>query len=185
MTIYLPLALEAYNKTFSYINQKLQAKAKHNIYKWGDQTIVSPQESPTEAATPTNLINLKSALGGKELLIVDRTHSSEPIIQIIDHRNLSGFNPLVGKTPLDDRPRFPDVSKLYNKTDRGFPMRVVNCVGLARFWKKKEENTSETVAPVSLCAAYAGWRICALGWNKERDPTGKELCKAIKSVFLN
>ena len=165
MTIYLPLALEAYNKTFSSVNQKQTTKAKHNIYKWGDQTIVSPQQTPTEAATPTNLIDLKSALGGKELLIVDRTHSSEPIIQIIDHRNLSGFNPLVGKTPLDDRPRFPDVSKLYNKTDRGFPMRVVNCVGLARFWKKKEENTSETVAPVSLCAASVSYTHLTLPTN--------------------
>ena len=181
MTTYLPLALEAYNKTFSGVNQKQKAKAKHNIYKWGDQTIVSPQQSPIEAATPTNLIDLKSALEGKELLIVDRTHSSEPIIQIIDHRNQMGFNPLVGKTPLDDHPRFPDVSKLYNKIDRGFPRRVVNCVGPGRFGEKGEANTSEAVALVSLSAAYVGWKISALGWNEEYDPIGNKLYKAIKA----
>ena len=181
MTIYLPLALEAYNKIFSDVNQQQKAKVQHNVYKWGDMTIVSPQQTLTKAATPVNLFDLKRELEGNKLLIVDRVHSSEPIIQIIDHRNLTGFNPLVGKTPLNGRPRFPDVSKLYNKTERGFPMRVVNCLGPGRFWKKKEENTSEAVALVSLSAAYAGWRICALGWNEGCDPTGKELCKAIKA----
>ena len=181
MPIYLPLALEAYNKTFSGANQQQKAKAQHNVYKWRDETIVSPQQSLTEAATPASLIDLKRELRNNELLIVDRVHSSEPIIQIIDHRNLTGINPLIGKTPLDGRPRFPDVSKLYNKRENGFPKKVVNCVGPRRFWKKKEENTSEAVALVSLSAAYAGWRICALGWNEGCDPTGKELCKAIKA----
>ena len=181
MTSYLPLPLEEYNKTFSYVSQEKKSMEHHSVYKWGDMTIVSPQQPLTEATTPKNLINLKRELEGNELLIVDRTYSSEPIIQIIDHRNLTGFNPRGGKTPLNGRPRFPDVSKLYNKTERGFPMRVVNCLGPGRFWKKKEENTSEAVALVSLSAAYAGWRICALGWNEGCDPTGKELCKAIKA----
>ena len=179
--IYLPRALEAYNKTFSGANQQQKAKAQHNVYKWRDETIVSPQQPLTEAATPENLINLKRELEGKELLIVDRTHSSEPIIQIIDHRNLTGINPLMGKTPIDDHPRFPDVSKLYDRTERGLPKEVVNCVGPGRFGEKKEANTSEAVALVSLSAAYAGWRTCALGWNEECDLTGKELFKAIKA----
>ena len=181
MTIYLPLALEAYNKIFSNVNQQQKAKVQHNVYKWRDETIVSPQQSLTEAATPASLIDLKRELRNNELLIVDRVHSSEPIIQIIDHRNLTGINPLMGKTPLDGRPRFPDVSKLYNKTENGFQKKVVNCVGPGRFEKKKEANRSEAVALISLPAAYAGWRIYALGWNNERDPTGSELYKAIKS----
>ena len=167
MTIYLPLALEVYNKTFSGANQQQKAKAQHNVYKWRDETIVSPQQSLTEATTPASLIDLKRELRNNELLIVDRVHSSEPIIQIIDHRNQMGFNPLVGK--------------LYNKTENGFPKKVVNCVGPGRFEKKKEANRSEAVALISLPAAYAGWRIYALGWNNERDPTGSELYKAIKS----
>ena len=140
MTIYLPIALEAYNKTFSGANQQQKAKAQHNVYKWRDETIVSPQQSPTEAATPASLIDLKRELRNNELLIVDRVHSSEPIIQIIDHRNLTGINPLIGKTPLDGRPRFPDVSKLYNKTEKSLPKKVVNCVGPERFGKKKKQT---------------------------------------------
>ena len=181
MTIYLPLALEAYNKTFSGANQQRKEKAQHNVYKWRDETIISPQQSLTEAATPANLIDLKRELRGNELLIIDRVHSSEPTIQIIDHRNLTGINPLIGKTPLGGRPRFPDVSKLYNKTEKSPPKKVVNCVGPGRFRKKREANRSEAVALVSLPAAYAGWRIYALGWNNERDPTGRELYKEIKS----
>ena len=181
MTIYLPLALEAYNKIFSGANQQQKAKAQHNVYKWRDETIVSPQQSLTEAATPANLIDLKRELVRNELLIIDRTHSSEPIIQIIDHRNLTGINPLMGKTPIDDHPRFPDVSNLYDRTERGLPKEVVNCVGPGRFGEKKEANTSEAVALVSLSAAYAGWRTCALGWNEECDLSGNELFKTIKA----
>ena len=181
MTAYLPLSLDTYSKTFSSVNQEKQLMAHHSIYKWGDMTIVSPQQTLTKAATPVNLFDLKRELGGNKLLIVDRVHSSEPIIQIIDHRNLTGINPLIGKTPLDGRPRFPDVSKLYNKTENGFQKKVVNCVGPGRFGKKKEANRSEAVALISLPAAYAGWRIYALGWNNERDPTGSELYKAINS----
>ena len=181
MIYYLSLSLEAYRKTFSSVSQEKKSMVHHSVYKWEDKTIVSPQQPLIEAATPANLINLKRELKGKELLIVDRTLSSKPIIQIKDHRNQMGFNPLVGKTPLDDHPRFPDVSKLYNKIDRGFPRRVVNCVGPGRFGEKGEANTSEAVALVSLSAAYVGWKISALGWNEEYDPTGKELYKAIKA----
>ena len=181
MTIYLPLPLEAYNKTFSNVKQQQKAKAQHNVYEWGKETIVTPHQSLTEAATPANLIDLKKQRRDNELLIIDRVHSSEPIIQIIDHRNQTGINPLIGKTPLDGRLRFPDVSKLYIKTEKGFSKKVVNCVGLGRFGKKKEANRSEAVALISLPAVYAGWRIYALGWNNERDPTGSELYKAIKS----
>ena len=140
MTIYLPLALEAYNKIFSNVNQKQKAKVQHNVYEWRDETIVSPQQSLTDAATPASLIDLKRERRNNELLIVDRVHSSEPIIQIIDHRNLTGINPLIGKTPLDGRPRFPDVSKLYNKTENGFQKKVVNCVGPGRFEKKRKQT---------------------------------------------
>ena len=181
MTSYLPLSLEAYSKTFSCVSQEKKSMAHHSVYKWEDKTIISPEQTLTEAATPANLINLKKELEGNELLIIDRTYSSEPIIQIIDHRNQTGFNPLIGKTPLEDLPRFPDVSKLYNKIERGFPKRVVNCVGVGRFGEKGEANTSEAVALVSLSAAYAGWKISALGWNEECDPTGNKLYKAIKA----
>jgi len=181
MTVYLPLSLDAYSKTFSCVSQEKKSIAHHNVYKWGEKTIVSPEQSLTEAATPANLIDLKRELEGNELLIVDRTHSSEPIIQIIDHRNLTGINPLMGKTPIDDHPRFPDVSKLYDRTERGLPKKVVNCVGPGRFGGKKESNTSEAVALVSLSAAYAGWRTCALGWNEECDLSGNELFKTIKA----
>ena len=181
MTCYLPLSLDAYNKTFSSVSQEKKLGTHHNLYKWGDKTVVSPQQPLTEATTPANLIDLKRKLKGNELLIIDRTLSNKPIIQIIDHRNQMGFNPLIGKTPLGDRPRFPDVSKLYSKNEKGFPTRVVNCVGPGRFGEKEKANTSEAVALVSLSAAYAGWRIGAFGWNKECDPTGNELCKAIKA----
>ena len=181
MTTYLPLALEVYNKTFSGANQQQKAKAQHNIYKWRDQIIVSPQKKLTEATTPESLIHLKKELEDNKLLIVDRVHSREPIIQIIDHRNQTGINPLTGKTPIDKLPRFPDVSKLYDRTERGLPKEVVNCVGPGRFGKKKEVNRSEAVALISLSAAYAGWRICAIGWNQEHDFTGSELFKAVKA----
>lgn len=179
MTTYLPLALEAYNKKFSNANQQRRTMANHNIYKLGDKTILSPQNKLTAAITPESFMNLKKELQDNKMLIVDRVHSREPIIQIIDHRNQTGINPLTGKTPLENLPRFPDVSKLYDKTERGLPKEVVNCVGLERFGKKKEANTSEVVALVSLSAAYAGWRIYAIGWNQEHDFTGSELFKTV------
>ena len=183
MTTYLPLALEVYNKKFSNVNEQRRAKANHNIYKLGDKTILSPQNKLTEAITPESFMKLKKELKDNKLLIVDRAHSREPIIQIIDHCNQTGINPLTGKTPIENLPKFPDVSKLYDKTERGLPKEVVNCVGPGRFGKKKEANRSEAVALVSLSAAYAGWRICAIGWNQEHDFNGSELFKAVKAFL--
>ncbi|MBQ83274.1 MAG: hypothetical protein CMG31_00535 [Candidatus Marinimicrobia bacterium] len=157
MTIYLPLALEVYNKTFSGANQQQKAKAQHNIYKWRDQIIVSPQKKLTEATTPESLIHLKKELEDNKLLIVDRVHSREPIIQIIDHRNQTGINPLTGKTPIDKLPRFPDVSKLYDRTERGLPKEVVNCVGPGRFGKKKGSKQIR-----SGCSYFFVCRLCRL-----------------------
>jgi|TARA_B100000035_G_scaffold42560_2_gene31882 hypothetical protein len=181
VTIYLPLAVEVYNKTFSGVKRQKKVKAKHNVYKWGDQTIVSPQKKLTEASTPENLADLKKEIRGNKMLIIDRVRSREPIIQIIDHRNQTGINPLTGNTPIDNLPRFPDVSKLYDKTERGLAKEVVSCVGPGRFEEKKETNISEAVALISLSAAYVGWRICALGWNQEYNFTGKELFKAVRA----
>ena len=79
MTTYLPLSLDAYSKTFSCVSQEEKIMAHHSVYKWGERTIVSPQQILTEAATPANLFDLKRELEGNELLIIDRTHSSEPV----------------------------------------------------------------------------------------------------------
>ncbi len=51
-----------------------------------------------------------------DLIFSSESPSLKSVHRIVDHINLSGFNPLVGKNSDSLGPRFPDMSYAYNKT---------------------------------------------------------------------
>lgn len=126
---------------------------------------------------------LRKEFKENRLLIIDSVKSKEAVIQIIDHVNQSGQNSLLGRTPFKNHPRFPDMIELYNKKDIGLPQKVVRCVGCNRYKKHGESEISEMVALVAPPAHYVGWEVTALGWNKDQDPEGYKLCKALNCLL--
>ncbi len=184
MVIYLPLSLGNYGKTFSTLTSKEKETGNHVICKWENKTIVSPAGEVEKGVKPESFVSLKNDTSETDMLIVDRCcGSDEPVIQIIDHRNLTGSNPLAGRTPLGDRPRFPDVGKLYSRRNIGLKQVVADCVGQDRFGDARTGNVmTEQVAHVSLSAFYAGWQILALGWCQQLDRDGVALGRLLKDI---
>lgn len=181
MIIYLPLSLDSYGEVFSAVKGEPRTAGSHTACRWGESSIVTPLGELQEAITPDNFINLKTELAEDELLIIDRFRGREPVVQIVDHRNLSGANPLAGRTPIGNRPRFPDISKLYDRRNLGLEQVAVDCIGLERFSAGTGRNgVAESVAHISLCAFYAGWHVLALGWCQELDGDGTLLSRILK-----
>ena len=180
--IYLHSNLNAYYNVFNKA-KKQKSFADHSIYEWTTENIVSPNVDLLNAATPKNLNLLKLELQEKKLIIIDLATTKEAVVHIVDHRNESGQNTLIGRTPYKNLPRFPDMSNLYNKKYFGVTQKIVRCVGPDRYNKLEENETSAMVSFISLPAYYVGWELTAIGWNKDYDPKGLNLQVAINSLI--
>jgi len=175
MFFYLPHDLESYYGLFSEEPSQTDNVASHKVTKMETAVFIIPAALNNFVFHPRNFIDLKEKLDIKRFWLIDYMRKTEALIQIIDHRNLSGFNPLTGRTPIEDRPRFPDVSSIYIKKSIDLPQCVANTVGPNRFGERSIPQESEVAALVGLCASYAGMEIIALGWNREEDVQGQKL----------
>tara|TARA_B100001750_G_C15467530_1_gene577910 strand:+ start:243 stop:797 length:555 start_codon:yes stop_codon:yes gene_type:complete len=184
LIFYLPWALELYGDTFARAVEDEKVLKGHTTYKWPGGAVVRLCGDEKKGLSPEKFIEIRNHFGKNEMTIVDRYRGDSAVVQIIDHRNLSGTNPLVGKTPIGNRPQFPDVSKLYSGEERELQQVVVDCLGKEKFQLQKERTgVSEMAAHIALCAFYAGWKITAFGWCQELDKKGSELGKVLKNVF--
>ncbi|MFQ6615327.1 MAG: hypothetical protein ACE5HZ_00980 [Fidelibacterota bacterium] len=138
-------------------------------------SIISPVEISLEVFHPRNFLKIRDKWSATRIWLVDRVRGPLPLIQIVDHRNLSGQNPLRGETPMGHRPRFPDVSRLYLRSDLGLPRGIVTTVGPERFHEEEINEGSEVSALVALSADYAGLEVVGIGWNDHADPNGELL----------
>ena len=175
MVYYLPHSPKFYGKAFAGFSSDGQAIANHTIYRKGKHVAVKPKALTLKAPHPRNFIKVNENLNIEDLWLIDRVKSEEPVVQITDHRNLSGENPLSGRTPIGEQPRFPDVSKIYSKKVLGVPQREVSTVGCKRFSGARGEDVSEVATHVGLCASYAGIQVVGIGWNSALDGRGTHL----------
>ncbi|MEE9167830.1 MAG: hypothetical protein V3U24_10290 [Candidatus Neomarinimicrobiota bacterium] len=183
MVFYLPHGAEAYQGAFPVTHRAGKRLGSHSVMESERGTVISPDELSPEIIQPQNFIDLQEARDLKRFWLIDLVTGADALVQIIDHRNLSGINPLAGKTPIGYRPRFPDMGRIYVRESVGLPQRVVSTVGPERFHGEVRENMSEITAHVALCAAYAGMEVMAMGWNRSRDPHGKVLAQFISNVI--
>ena len=184
MIFYLPLSPRVYGEAFALETEKGKTFKSHILYDRIEGSVVTPKEATKDWLSPENFLGIRKYFGEKDLFIVDRFRGDVAVVQIVDHRNLSGKNPLTGKTPIGNRPRFPDVGKLYDRRRFGLEQVEVDCFGKERFQtEKRRKGISETVAHISLCAYYVGWKILAIGWCQELDRTGAKLSRALKDVL--
>ena len=86
-------------------------------------------------------------------------------VQIVDHINKTGYNPLVGNTPFKNKPRFPDVSKIYDKKNYGINQIISSSVGFEMYNNLNEMNINEYISVISIVASYVGWKITGIGYS--------------------
>ncbi len=145
--------------------------ANHIFGKISKQTIIWPEKIDSETINPKTFNELKKQHSIKELLFIDRIIGVNKPVSIINHVNRSGQNFLRNKTPFEEYPQFPDMSKIYHKIN-GLDTVVVHTIGKRRFQKPpSEENIiwSELIGLIAPVAHYVGIRVFAIGGNNIKE----------------
>ena len=139
---------------------KIKSFFQHNLYSLENSKILVPKTITKKAINPSNFFNLKKELSIGSVCIVDRVYPDKGPVCIIDHINKSGYNFLIGKTPLKSLTTFPDMSNIY-KPISGLKLVVVETVGPQRFSrvKKPQGLISESVGLVSPVWHYVNVEV--------------------------
>lgn len=159
--LYLCAGPEAWGLTIPAV----ESAAQHRLGKLKGRTVIWPRAINPESINPTNFIELMKKLDDNEMLIIDRIKGTNGWVSVKNHINRSGANFLIGRTPYNKFPRFPDISQIYHHVE-GFEKRVVHTVGPKRFCEPSQETGiiwSEAVGLIAPVAHYAGFRLWALG----------------------
>ena len=87
----------------------------HTIFLKKEDVYIAPNSFNNKTIGPDNFLDLKREMGLTSILVTDRTKPTKNKLCIMNHVNRSGYNFLIGKTPTQGLPRFPDMSNIYNK----------------------------------------------------------------------
>ena len=138
------------------------AMLSHTLYTKEKHTYIIPNKFDESTINPENFLKLKKEMKIKSILIIDKTIPGNKKLCIINHVNRSGYNFLIGKTPTGKLPRFPDMSKIYNKIS-GLESAVVHTVGPERFHLRPKSNNviSESVGLIAPVWHYVGVKVFA------------------------
>jgi hypothetical protein len=134
----------------------------HFVYFTKKNTHITPLLFSNTTLNPKNFLNLKSELELSSILIIDRTRPNDKKRCIMNHINRAGYNFLVGNTPTQGLPRFPDMSNIYNPIP-GLKTVTAHTVGPKRF-TLIENNVfflSESVGLVSPIWHYIETKVFA------------------------
>ena len=87
----------------------------HTVYDQGDSKMIVPKEFSGASINPKNFIGLKKEFNIESITILDRLKPDNGPVCVVDHVNQSGYNFLMGQTPISGFPTFPDMSNIYNQ----------------------------------------------------------------------
>ena len=134
----------------------------HTLYTKDKCIYIVPNKFDDGTINPENFLKLKEEMKIKSILIIDKTIPGDKKLCITNHVNRSGYNFLIGKTPTGKLPRFPDMSKIYNKNP-GVESAVVHTVGPERFRLRPKSNSviSESVGLIAPVWYYVGVKVFA------------------------
>ena len=143
-----------YNLKSTLLNHKLYIKQKNSF--------LVPNKFDATTINPENFLRLKEKVKIKETLLIDKTIPKSKRLCITNHVNRSGYNFLIGKTPIANLPRFPDMSKIYHEIS-GLESAVVHTVGPERFHLRPKSNNviSESVGLIAPVWHYIGVKVFA------------------------
>ena len=92
------------------ISKKLAGHAFGTI---NDKSIVWPIRLSSLNCNPKNIQTIKPSVKNRDIVIIDRIKCETPTVNICGHVNRSGENYLIGMTPYDNYPQFPDMTHVY------------------------------------------------------------------------
>ena len=141
--------------------------AGHVFVIMNDKLIVWPKKLSSQNCNPKNIHTLKVLGKNKDVVIIDRIKSETPTVNICGHVNRSGENYLIGMTPYDNYPQFPDMTHIY-KTHSHKTSKTVHTAGPKRYEKAKLNSKiiwSEAIGLVAPVFYYFGYNIKGLGVN--------------------
>ena len=135
-------------------------KHRHTIFEKETLTYIVPEKLNELCLNPRSVSNLTEDLSIKEILILDRVINLEHEVCIVGHVNRSGTNFLIGNTPYNKHPQFPDMSNIYTPI-KGLDKIVVHTVGIERFSSFKGSNhyISEAVGLIAPVWHYVGVKV--------------------------
>ena len=134
----------------------------HHVFMGDKCRFIIPHNFDGKTINPKNFLKLKNKLRIKSIIVVDKTRPENQRYSIMNHINRSGYNFLIGRTPIKSLPMFPDMSKVYNKI-KGLEAAVVHTVGPSRFSSEERNNKilSEYVGLVAPVWHYIGVKVFA------------------------
>ena len=165
------LYFNAHPKAFGIKTDFKEKTFGHQIKRGSRVTVVSPNQISKKNLSLKNLNELKKNLNINKIYILDRISGLNKNILITDHINRSGISFLLGETPYNKRPMFPDLSKIYigDKKNQGF---VVQTLGPKRFKKPPIEPGvvfSESAAIIATLWHYIGVEVVCFGIGKPNE----------------
>ena len=144
-----------------------EKKAGHFFGFMNKSLIVWPNKLSSKNCNPTNFHTIKSSVKRRDIVIIDRIKGETPKVNIGGHVNRSGENYLIGMTPYDNYPQFPDMTNIYS-ADQKQEIKTVHTLGSKRF-KETELNRktiwSEAAGLVVPVFHYIGFNIKGIGLN--------------------
>ncbi|HIB72990.1 MAG TPA: hypothetical protein EYO50_03635 [Candidatus Marinimicrobia bacterium] len=142
--------------------------ASHVFGIMNDNLIIWPKKLSPDNCNPKNIHTIKTLVQNRNIVIMDRIKSEKTKVNICGHVNRSGENYLIGMTPYDKYPQFPDMTYMY-KTYPHKAAKIVHTVGPKRF-KEAALNSkiiwSEAVGLVAPVFHYIGYNIKGIGLNR-------------------
>ncbi len=143
----------------------IERLGSHLICTYNNRKIVFPEKLNQEHVNPKAIADLYTFFGIDEIILIDRLKGSDKKVTIIDHVNRSGATFLRGKTPLGNRPMFPDVSRIYKPVEK-LAQVTVHTLGSNRFNAPPDDEGiiwSETAGQISPLLNYIGYAVYAVG----------------------
>ena len=136
-----------------------------------NKLIVWPKKLSSRNCNPKSIHALKTSEKNRDVVIIDRIKSETPKVNICGHVNRSGENYLIGMTPYDNYPQFPDMTNTY-LAHPNYEKKIVHTVGPKRFKEStlnRKTIWSEAVGLVVPVFHYIGFNIKGIGLNSTKS----------------
>ena len=145
-----------------------EKRAGHVFCMFNKRLVLWPKKLSPQNCNPTNIGAIKLLVKNRDVVIIDRIKSESENVNIGGHVNRSGENYLIGATPYDRYPQFPDMTNIYLINSKQ-ETKTVHTVGPKRF-KRSEINRkiiwSEAAGLVAPIFHYIGFNIKGVGLNR-------------------